>query len=59
MTIRRALRSWACVWIFGGHELYLEWSGGELYQRCVLCAHRSAGWHAPTALRYRTTWMRR
>ena len=54
----RRLRSWICVALFGGHELYTVRSATRVYQCCVLCGHQTPGWDVPPALKFRSTWMR-
>lgn len=41
---RRTLRSFACAFLLGGHELYRAHSDDKMYQRCVLCGHETKGW---------------
>lgn len=40
---RAARRAW-CVLGRGGHEFYAEYAPAEVFQRCLLCGHRTAGW---------------
>jgi hypothetical protein len=40
----RWFRSLLCVMYNGNHELYREYNDTEVYQRCLLCDHRTTGW---------------
>jgi len=58
MTITPTLRSLICLAVYGGHEFYRTWSSDRLYQTCIRCQYRTAGWDVTPALRFRSTWMR-
>lgn len=44
VAFRRAIRETLCILMNGGHETYVVFDGDRIYQECLGCGHRTAGW---------------